>query len=228
MPAILVVDDDPGIVRLVRSYLEQAGFKVQSAFDGATARRLIRNERPDLAILDLMLPDDDGFEIARALRSDPATANLPIIMLTARVDDTDRIVGLELGADDYIVKPFNPREVVARVRAVLRRVGGGAVVRNRIELGSLVLDLDAHQAWLAGHELELTPTEFALLSLFMRYPGHAFTRAELLEQGLGYAATGLERTIDSHIKNLRKKLEADPAAPVIETVYGVGYRLRNV
>lgn len=228
MPAILVVDDDPGIVRLVRSYLEQAGFKVQSAFDGATARRLIRNERPDLVILDLMLPDDDGFEIARALRSDPATANLPIIMLTARVDDTDRIVGLELGADDYIVKPFNPREVVARVRAVLRRAGGGAVVRNRIELGSLVLDLDAHQAWLAGHELDLTPTEFALLSLFMRYPGHAFTRAELLEQGLGYAATGLERTIDSHIKNLRKKLEADPAAPVIETVYGVGYRLRNV
>lgn len=228
MPAILVVDDDPGIVRLVRSYLEQAGFKVQSAFDGATARRLIRNERPDLVILDLMLPDDDGFEIARALRSDPATANLPIIMLTARVDDTDRIVGLELGADDYIVKPFNPREVVARVRAVLRRAGGGAVMRNRIELGSLVLDLDAHQAWLAGHELELTPTEFALLSLFMRYPGHAFTRAELLEQGLGYAAAGLERTVDSHIKNLRKKLEADPAAPVIETVYGVGYRLRNV
>ncbi|GIV89237.1 MAG: DNA-binding response regulator [Chloroflexus sp.] len=227
MAFVLVVDDDPGIVRLVRSYLEQAGFRVASAFDGATARRLIRQERPDLVILDLMLPDEDGFDIARSLRSDPATATLPIIMLTARIDDTDRIVGLELGADDYIVKPFNPREVVARVKAVLRRVSGGTV-RNRLEQGSLVLDLDGHQAWLGGNELELTPTEFALLSLFMHYPGHAFTRAELLEQGLGYAATGLERTIDSHIKNLRKKLEHDPTAPVIETVYGIGYRLRTV
>lgn len=227
MPTILVVDDDPGIVRLVRSYLEQAGFKVNSALDGATARRLIRTERPDLVILDLMLPDDDGFEIARSLRNDSVTRSLAIIMLTARVDDTDRVVGLELGADDYIVKPFNPRELVARVRAVLRRASGG-LARNRFEVGNLILDLDAHQAWLAGNELELTPTEFALLSMLMRYPGHAFTRAELLEQGLGYAATGLERTIDSHIKNLRKKLEQDPSAPVIETVYGVGYRLRSI
>ncbi len=224
---VLVVDDDAGIVRLVRSYLEQAGFRVLSAVDGASARRLIRNERIDLVVLDLMLPDDDGLEIARSIRQEPATATLPIIMLTARVDDTDRIVGLELGADDYIVKPFNPRELVARVRAVLRRVTN-PLLKNRLECGSLVLDLDAHQAWLGEKELDLTPTEFALLSLFLRYPGHAFTRTELIEQGLGYAATGLERTIDSHIKNLRKKLEQDAAAPSIETVYGVGYRLRTV
>jgi DNA-binding response OmpR family regulator len=224
---ILVVDDDHEIARLVRAYLEQAGFRASCANDGATALRMLRTERPDLLILDLMLPDRDGLELARAIRADPATAALPIIMLTARVDDTDRIVGLELGADDYVTKPFNPREVVARVRAVLRRASGPAAPAQRLQHGDLTLDLDAHRAAVAGTELELTPTEFDLLALLLRNPGHAFTRSELVEQGLGYAYAGLERTVDSHIKNLRKKIERDPAAPpLIETVYGVGYRLR--
>ncbi len=226
---VLVVDDDREIARLVRAYLEQAGYRALCAHDGATALRTLRTERPDLLILDLMLPDRDGLEIARQLRADPATAALPILMLTARVDDTDRIVGLELGADDYITKPFNPREVVARVRAVLRRTGGPTAPAQRLLHGELALDLDAHRATLAGEPLDLTPTEFDLLVLLLRNPGHAFTRTELTEQGLGYAYAGLERTVDSHIKNLRKKTERDPAAPpLIETVYGVGYRLRTL
>ena len=226
---VLVVDDDREIARLVRAYLEQAGYRALCAHDGATALRTLRTERPDLLILDLMLPDRDGLEIARQLRADPATAALPILMLTARVDDIDRIVGLELGADDYITKPFNPREVVARVRAVLRRTGGPTAPAQRLLHGELALDLDAHRATLAGEPLDLTPTEFDLLVLLLRNPGHAFTRTELTEQGLGYAYAGLERTVDSHIKNLRKKIERDPAAPpLIETVYGVGYRLRSL
>lgn len=225
---ILIVDDDREIVRLVRAYLEQAGFRVIEAYDAASALRLIGAERPDLLVLDLMLPDRDGLDLARSLRADPKTAQLPIVMLTARVEDTDRIVGLELGADDYVTKPFNPREVVARVRAVLRRASGAAPPPQRLQHGPVVLDLDAHRVTVAGVEVELTPTEFALLSLLMRHPGHAFTRSELIEQGLGYAYAGLERTVDSHIKNLRKKIERDPAAPpLIETVYGVGYRLRQ-
>lgn len=225
---ILVVDDDREIARLVRAYLEQAGFRAVCAYDGTTALRLIGSERPALLVLDLMLPDCDGLELARSLRADPATAGLPIIMLTARVDDTDRIVGLELGADDYVTKPFNPREVVARVRAVLRRSTGAPAPGQHLRHGDLLLDLDAHRVMVAGTEVELTPTEFDLLALLLRNPGHAFTRSELIEQGLGYAYAGMERTVDSHIKNLRKKLERDPAAPpLIETVYGVGYRLRQ-
>lgn len=227
---VLVVDDDREIARLVQAYLEQAGFQVRSVGDRAGALRTVRTERPDLLILDLMLPDGDGMEVARQLRADPATARLPIIMLTARVEDADRIVGLELGADDYVSKPFNPRELVARVRAVLRRTTDSiAAPPQRLSHGALLLDLDAHQARLAGELLDLTPTEFELLALFLRNPGHAFTRSELIEQGLGYAYAGMERTVDSHIKNLRKKIERDPAAPpLIETVYGVGYRLRQL
>jgi DNA-binding response OmpR family regulator len=225
---VLVVDDDHEIARLVRAYLEQAGFRALCADDGAGALRNLRLERPDLLVLDLMLPDCDGLDLARQIRADPALAALPIIMLTARVDDADRIVGLELGADDYITKPFNPREVVARVRAVLRRSSGPSMPVQRLQHGEISLDLDAHRATLAGVELELTPTEFDLLTLLLRNPGHAFTRTELIEQGLGYAYAGLERTVDSHIKNLRKKIERDPdAPPLIETVYGVGYRMRQ-
>lgn len=225
---ILVVDDDPQIVRLVRSYLEQAGYQVLTAADGSNALRLIRTEHPDLVILDLMLPDRDGWDITRVVRGDEQLARLPLIMVTARVDDTDRIVGLELGADDYITKPFNPREVIARVRAVLRRATGGPTPSHVVQVGDLRMDLDSHTVTLDAQPLELTPTEFDLLRMLLENPGHAFTRLELIEKGLGYAYEGMERTVDSHIKNLRKKIEPDPAHPIyIQTVYGVGYRMSN-
>lgn len=225
---ILVVDDDKQIVRLVRSYLEQAGYHVLTAYDGETALHAIRRERPDLVVLDLMLPDRDGWEITRIVRSDENLAELPVIMLTARVEDTDKIVWLELGADDYITKPFNPREVVARVRALLRRAAGRPTPPQVLQTGGLRMDLDRHAATLDGEPIDLTPTEFDLLKVLIENPGHAFTRLELIEQGLGYAYVGMERTVDSHIKNLRKKIEPDPSDPTyIQTVYGVGYRLRG-
>lgn len=226
---ILVVDDDRQITRLIGAYLEHSGFQTLTAHDGATALRLARSERPDLVVLDLMLPDVDGADLTRTIRADPYLASLPIIMLTARVEDTDRIVGLELGADDYITKPFNPREVVARVRAVLRRTGGGTPPpAAMLEAGRLRLDPDRHEVSVAGQPLNLTPTEFHLLRTFLSLPGHAFTRQELIEAGPGYEYEGMERTIDSHIKNLRRKLEAVDAGVKIETVYGVGYRLKVV
>jgi two-component system alkaline phosphatase synthesis response regulator PhoP len=228
MTRILVVDDDKQIVRLVRSYLEQAGYQVLTAHDGETALHAIRREQPDLVVLDLLLPDRDGWEITRLVRSDQNLAGLPIIMLTARVEDTDKIVGLELGADDYITKPFNPREVVARVRAVLRRASSGPAPPQTLCVGELCINVDRHQATMRDKLLELTPTEFNLLQMLIENPGRAFTRLELIEKGLGYAYEGLERTVDSHIKNLRKKIGVEPDNPVyIETVYGVGYRLRG-
>lgn len=228
MSRILVVDDDKQIVRLVQSYLERAGHQVLIAYDGETAIHTIRRERPDLVVLDLMLPDRDGWEITRTVRSDTTLANLPIIMLTARIEDTDKIVGLELGADDYIAKPFNPHEVVARVRAVLRRVGGAPPTAHVIQVGGLKMDVDRHLVTLDGAPVDLTPTEFDLLKLLLEQRGHAFTRMELVEKGLGYSFDGLDRTIDSHIKNLRRKIEPNPSQPTyIETVYGVGYRLKG-
>jgi two-component system alkaline phosphatase synthesis response regulator PhoP len=228
MPRILVVDDDKQIVRLIQSYLERANYQVMTAYDGETALHIIRRERPDLIVLDLMLPNRDGWEITRTIRSDQNLAALPVIMLTARVEDTDKIVGLELGADDYIAKPFNPHEVVARVRAVLRRATGAAVTPHIIQVGGLRMDLDRHTVTLDGNPIELTPTEFNLLKVLMEQHGHAFTRMELVEKGLGYSFEGLDRTVDSHIKNLRRKIEPDPSQPsYIETVYGVGYRLKG-
>ena len=225
---ILVVDDDKQIVRLVQSYLEKAGFTVLTAFDGENATRIIRHERPDLVVLDLMLPGRDGWEITRWIRGDEKLAALPILMLTARIEDTDRILGLELGADDYLPKPFNPREVVARVRAILRRATGAPAQTRVIEIRGLRLDVDRHLASIDGRTLEMTPTEFALLRALMENPNHAFTRGELIEKALGYSYEGLERTLDSHIKNLRKKIETDPGDPqYIETVFGVGYRLND-
>ena len=231
---ILVVDDDKQIVRLVKAYLEQGGFQVFTAYDGSTALHIIRRERPDLVVLDLMLPDQDGWDITRTIRADPALADTPIIMLTARIGDADKIVGLELGADDYITKPFNPREVVARVRAVLRRAIGGPAQPRVLQmsgLGSehgLLMHLDQHEVLVDGQLADLTPTEFELLRVFMENPGYAFTRSELIEKGLGYTYEGLDRTLDSHVKNLRRKIEPDPANPTyIQTVYGVGYRLRG-
>ncbi|MFC1976039.1 response regulator transcription factor [Chloroflexota bacterium] len=205
MPRILIVDDDKQIVRLVRSYLEQAGYQVLTAYDGETALHTIRREQPDLVVLDLMLPDRDGWEITRLIRSEPSLANLPIIMLTARVEDTDKIVGLEVGADDYVTKPFNPREVVARVRAVLRRAGSESTPPQILQIDDLRINLDRYQATMKSEPLDLTPTEFNLLKVLVENPGRAFTRLELIEKGLGYAYEGLERTVDSHIKNLRKK-----------------------
>ena len=225
---VLVVDDDKEIVRLMRAYLERAGYQALAAYDGESALHVLRREHPDLVVLDLMLPDRDGWDITRLVRSDAALARTPIIMLTARVEDADKIVGLELGADDYVTKPFNPREVVARVRSVLRRSGSSGELAQRrvLQVASLLMDLDRHEVMLDGRTLELTPTEFALLRALMENPGYAFTRMELIEQGLGYEYEGLERTLDSHIKNLRKKIEADPGQPTyIQTVYGVGYRL---
>ncbi len=225
---ILVVDDDKKIVRLVQSYLEQSGYQVLTAYDGETALHTIRREKPDLVVLDLMLPDRDGWEITRIIRSDSSLAKLPIIMLTARVEDVDRIVGLEMGADDYITKPFNPREVVARVRAVLRRTGDGPTPPPVIQIGELRMDLDLRRVTFDHNLVDLTPTEFDLLKMFMEHPGQPFTRQELIEKGLGYAYAGMERTIDSHVKNLRKKIRANTDNPAyIETVHRFGYRLRG-
>ncbi len=220
---ILVVDDDKQIIRLLQSYLDKAGFTVLTAYDGETALRVIRHELPDLIVLDLMLPGRDGWEITRTLRADERLAGIPILMLTARVEDTDKILGLELGADDYMAKPFNPREVVARVRAILRRANHALKTPRILSSGPLQLDMERHLVRLQGEIVDTTPTEFEILRVLMENPEHAFTRGELIEQALGYAYEGMERTLDSHIKNLRKKIGQE----FIETVFGVGYRFRE-
>ncbi|MBK8541488.1 MAG: response regulator transcription factor [Ardenticatenia bacterium] len=225
---ILVVDDEPEIVRAVKAYLEQAGFNVLTAFDGESALHAIRRDAPDLAVLDVMLPDRDGWELTRLVRADPQLRALPIILLTARIDDTDKIVGLELGADDYITKPFNPREVVARVRALLRRqhLSRDASGSEVLQLGDLLLDLGRRELLLDGVPVMLTPTEFGLLHIFMKHPGQALSRAARIKRALGSEYEGIERTLDSHIRNLRRKIEADPGRPsYIQTVFGLGYRM---
>ncbi|HNS50277.1 MAG TPA: response regulator transcription factor [Anaerolineae bacterium] len=223
---ILIVDDDREIARLVRAYLEQSGYQVLVAYDGETALRMIRHDRPDLVVLDLMLPDRDGKDVTRVVRGDAAIAALPIIMLTARVEDYDKIVGLELGADDYVTKPFNPHELVARVRAVLRRAQAEPVRPHVFQAGELTVDVDAHEVHVLDQAVHLTPTEFSLLQVLVENAGRALTRLELVEKGLGYSYEGLDRTVDSHIKNLRRKLAEAGASPdLVETVFGVGYRL---
>ena len=224
---ILVVDDDKEVVRLMRAYLEQAGYEVFVAYDGETAVHNLRREKPDLLLLDLMLPDRDGWDITRLVRSDPTLANIPIIMLTARVDTNDKIVGLEIGADDYITKPYDPREVVARVRARLRGQTAGA--SEVIQVGHLRLDTTRMELEVDGQPVELTRTEFNLLRVLMEKSGYVFTRSELISRGLGSDYEGTDRTLDSHIRNLRKKIEPDPKAPTyIRTVYGVGYRMEEI
>ena len=225
---ILVVDDDRDIVRLVRAYLEKSGFRVLVAYDGQTAMHVLRHDRPALVVLDLMLPDQDGWDITRQGRADPVLCEIPVIMLTARIDDTDKIIGLELGADDYITKPFNPREVVARVRTVLRRTQGSVANKQPriLQQAELIVDVDRREVMLKGEPVELTSTEFNLLKALMENPGFAFTRSELIEQALGYEYEGSERTLDSHMRNLRRKIEPTPGQTTyIQTVYGVGYRL---
>lgn len=223
---ILVVDDDKSIVAIVRDYLEQNGFRVFVAYDGETALHILRRERPTLMILDLMLPGRDGYDITRVVRRDDRLQHTPIIMLTARVDDTEKIIGLELGADDYITKPFNPREVVARVRSVLRRVDMiDKVTSPLLVRGDLTLDLDTREVRIGTSSITLTPTQFNLLRVLMQHPGFVFTRAELTERAFGYPDEVNSRVLDNHIRNLRKKIEPDPNDPVyILTVYGVGYR----
>jgi DNA-binding response OmpR family regulator len=222
---ILVVDDDREIVRLTRAYLEQSGYQVLVAYDGETALHILRRESPDLVILDLMLPDRNGLDVTRTVRRDASLAAMPIIMLTARVDDHDKIVGLELGADDYVTKPFNPSELMARIRAVLRRAQGEPTPPKVVRAGELVIDADSYRVEVQDQPVHLTPTEFGLLRALAENPGHTLTRLELIEKGLGYSYEGLERTVDSHIKNLRRKLEESGAADLIETVFGIGYRM---
>ena len=220
---ILVVDDEVNLVNVVKGYLEQAGYRVVTANDGREALFAAREYQPDLIILDLMMPVMDGLTFMREYQRE---GNAPVIALTARVDETDKVIGLELGADDYITKPFSPRELVARVRAVLRRTGGAITEKSTLQAGDLVLDKDARSAMINDQKFELTPMEFNLLLTLMSNPGRTFSRMELLERTQGYAYDGYERTVDAHIKNLRKKIETDPSQPqYILTVFGVGYRL---
>lgn len=222
---ILVVDDEARIVKLVRDYLERAGFDVLTADDGETALMLAHIEQPDLIILDLMLPEVDGLEVCRRLRRE---SGVPIIMLTARVEEVDRIVGLELGADDYVTKPFSPGELVARVRATLRRVNGQMGPSTIIRAGDVELDTAAMTATVGTQPIDLTPTEFQLLATLVRQPGRIFSREQLLEAVHGVAFDGYDRSVDSHIKNIRRKMEPDPRKPhYIQTVYGVGYRFTD-
>ena len=223
MAKILIVEDEPQIVRGLSLYLERAGYTTTSVYDGAQAIPAFRQEKPDLILLDLNLPNRDGVDICRAIRRDSA---VPIIMLTARSDEMDRLIGLELGADDYIVKPFSPREVVARVRAVLRRVGGVMGDTDIVRAGTLLVDTAGYRAWLGESPLALTQSEFEILLALARHAGHVLSRAQLLEDTQGIAYEGYERSIDQHIKNLRRKIrKAGGPSKMIETVYGVGYRL---
>lgn len=225
---ILVVDDDPHIVELTRLYLERDGFRVVSASDGAEGLSLARQEQPSLIVLDIMLPRLNGLEICRELRQE---STVPIIMLTARVEENDRLAGLDLGADDYVTKPFSPRELAARVRAVLRRASRDALDGGPDDLtaGPVVLDLRARRTIVDGTEVRLTPTEFRLLALLARYPGRTFTRDEIIERALGNDFDGFDRTVDAHVSSMRRKLAAvsRTSAKLVQTVYGAGYRLNS-
>ena len=222
MKRVLIVDDEEMIVRTVKAYLDREGFKTYTAADGEEALRSFEEKGPDLIVLDLMLPKLSGLEVTRRIR---ATSRVPIIMLTAKAAEADRVVGLELGADDYVVKPFSPRELVARIRAVLRRLDGAGADEEKIIVGSLHIDIKTREVGVDGRPGELTPTEFDLLAYLARHPGQVFTRLQLLREVQGYTYDAFARTIDTHVKNLRRKIEPDPKQPrFIQTVHGVGYR----
>ncbi len=223
---VLVVDDERKIVDLVHAYLEREGYQVIDAFDGRQALEAFRREVPNLVVLDLMLPEIDGLEVCRTIRRE---SDVPVIMVTARSEETDKLVGLELGADDYITKPFSPRELVARAKAVLRRVATPRDSETAIQIGSLQLDVSRHEAVCHGNPLMLTPTEFKLLEVLARHPNRVYSRGQLLEVLRDEAYEGLERTVDTHIKNLRRKVEAvskDEGCRIV-TVFGVGYKLEG-
>jgi two-component system alkaline phosphatase synthesis response regulator PhoP len=231
---ILVVDDDPEILRLIAAYLEQAGFEVRTETNGQAALDCMAAKKPDLVVLDLMLPKINGFEVTKIMRAKAELASIPVIMLTARLDETDRILGLELGADDYVNKPFNPRELVARIRAVLRRTkhpnstADPARDPKLLSCGELRIDIDRHLVRVKDQEVSLTKTEYSILEALAANLGYTLSRDELLERALGYSYEGMGRTLDTHIRNLRRKIEVDPEHPqLVETVHGIGYRLRK-
>jgi len=225
VPTVLVVDDAPEIVRIVRDYLEHAGFAVLTAANGPDALRVARSQRPDLIVLDLGLPGRDGLDVTRDLRRE---SGVPIVMLTARTDEADKLVGLELGADDYVTKPFSARELVARVRAVLRRAQAASTPADHVRAGAIEIDVPRMSVTVAARPVELTASEFALLLAMARQPGRVFTRAQLLDAIHGVAFESYERAIDAHVKNIRRKIEPDPRTPrYLLTVYGVGYRLTD-
>jgi two-component system, OmpR family, alkaline phosphatase synthesis response regulator PhoP len=225
MKEILVVDDEPGIAEICRDYLQRAGFTVVSASNGAEALTLARTRRPDLIVLDLGLPRMDGLDVTRALRTQ---SNVPIIMLTARVEESDKLIGLELGADDYLTKPFSPRELVARVRAVFRRTDIGPGQSDVVRALDVTLDVLRMRARVGERAVDLTTTEFELLATMMRQPGRVFTRGQLLDAIRGTETDAFERAIDAHVKNVRRKIELDPRNPrYVLTVYGVGYKFAD-
>lgn len=218
---ILVIEDEPKIAKLARDYLEKNGYRVLTAADGSTGLAMARQEKPDLVLLDVMMPGMDGRDVCRTLR---AESDVPIIMLTALAEESDQIVGLELGADDYITKPFSPGVMVARVRSALRRTQGAVVSNPLLQQGSLVVDLEQYSVTQHGRAVHLTPNEFRLLAMLMRHAGQTLTREQLLDEIHGEVVAGYDRSVDSHIKNLRRKLESDSEPRLIETVYGIGYR----
>jgi DNA-binding response OmpR family regulator len=223
---VLIVDDDHKIVELMRLYLEKDGYRVLAAYDGQEALELARSRQPDLVVLDLMLPQVGGLDVCRALR---AQSDVPIIMLTARSTEDDKLVGLDMGADDYVTKPFSPRELLARVRAVLRRVGDKEEEEpSQVRVGGLEVDLIRHVVRVDGNPVYLTPKEFRVLETLAKEPGRAFSRRQMVERVFGPDYEGLERSVDEHVMNLRKKIEPDPRSPLyVQTVYGLGYKLNE-
>lgn len=225
MIKILIIEDEYELVKILKSYLVNAGYQVEYSTRGDMGLRLFEEIKPDLVLLDLSLPGMDGIDIARTIR---LRGDTPIIIITARVDESDRILGLEIGADDYVVKPYSPREVVARVKAVLRRSNNEVIDKEKLKVFDIEINPITHQVYRGGEEVFLTPMEFELLRVFASQPGRVFTRIQLLEATQNAVYEGYERTIDAHIKNLRAKLEVNPRAPYyIETVFGIGYRFRK-
>ena len=223
---VLIVEDDPDTVKLVRLYLERDGHKVISAGDGLEGLRLAREARPDLVVLDLMLPRLDGIEVCRALRQE---SEVPIVMVTARVEEVDRLAGLDLGADDYVTKPFSPKELSARIRAVLRRTMRDAVQKGPAEIrqGDITVDLHRRSVYVGEKRVNLTPTEFRVLVLLIKEPGRIFSREQIIDQVFGYDFDGFDRTVDAHVANIRRKIKSNGESPYIQTVYGLGYRFSD-